>query len=177
MPFLICAANTTHISSSPGGKDVAGDEPADGVIIAQGGHFGGWALYVRDGKAKFTYNVLGMKEFPTEATTTIPAGKHQVRMEFACDGGGLGKGGDATLYCDGEKVSERRVPATQPIIFSADETTDIGQDFGMPVSSDYTGETSRFNGKINLVQIDLRSDNHDHMIDPEELVRVAMARQ
>jgi arylsulfatase A-like enzyme len=149
---------------------------AEGVIIAQGGHFGGWALYAKDGAARFVYNLLGMAEFVTEATRPIPAGEHQVRMEFAYDGGGLGKGGTVTLYYDGEKAGEGRVEATQPLIFSADETTDIGEDFGMPVSSDYGG-TSRFNGKIDLVQIDLGDDNHDHLIDAEDLIRVAMSRQ
>jgi arylsulfatase len=147
------------------------------VIIAQGGHFGGWALYAMEGRLKFTYNVLGLHEFPIEATRPIPAGKHQVRMEFAYEGGGLGKGGDVTLFYDGEKVGEGKVPATQPIIFSADETTDIGQEFGTPVSSDYSGESSRFNGRIELVQIDISGDSHDHMIDPEDLIRVAMSRQ
>jgi hypothetical protein len=106
-----------------------------------------------------------------------PAGEHQIRMEFAYDGGGLGKGGDVTLYYDGEKAGEGRVPATQPMIFSADETTDIGEDFGMPVSSDYPDGGSRFNGKIDLVQIDLGDDNHDHLIDMNEVIRIAMARQ
>jgi hypothetical protein len=150
---------------------------ADGVIIAQGGHFGGWALYAKDGAARFVYNLLGITEFVTEATRPIPPGKHQIRMEFAYDGGGLGKGGDVTLYYDGEKAGEGRVQVTQPLIFSADETTDIGEDFGMPVTSDYGAGTSKFNGKIDLVQIDLGDDNHDHLINPEELIRVAMARQ
>jgi hypothetical protein len=105
-----------------------------------------------------------------------PAGEHQIRMEFAYDGGGLGKGGDVTLYYDGEKAGEGRVPATQPMIFSADETTDIGDDYGMPVTADY-GTTSKFNGKINLVQIDLGDDNHDHLIDPADVIRIAMSRQ
>ena len=65
---------------------------------------------------------------------------------------------------------------TQPIVFSADETTDIGDDFGMPVSPDYAGN-SKFNGKIDLVQIDLGDDNHDHLVDPEDLIRVAISRQ
>jgi hypothetical protein len=151
-------------------------DKAEGVVIAQGGHFGGWALYAKDGAARFVYNLLGMTEFVTVATRPIPAGEHQIRMEFAYDGGGLGKGGDVTLYYDGEKVGEGRVQATQPLVFSADETTDIGEDFGMPVSSDYRG-SSRFNGKIDLVQIDLGDDHHDHLINPEELIRVAMARQ
>jgi arylsulfatase len=151
-------------------------DKAEGVIIAQGGHFGGWALYAKDGAAKFVYNVLGMAEFITAATRPIPAGQHQIRMEFAYDGGGLGKGGNVTLYYDGEKAGEGRVQATQPMIFSADETTDIGEDYGMPVTSDY-GVTSKFNGKIDLVQIDLGADNHDHLIDPQDVIRIAFARQ
>ena len=98
-------------------------------------------------------------------------------MEFAYDGGGLGKGGTVTLFYDGDKVGEGRVEATQSLVFSADETTDIGEDFGMPVSSDYTGSTSRFNGKIDLVQIDIGDDNHDHLINPDDLIRIAMSRQ
>ena len=90
-----------------------GSKPANGVIIAQGGKFGGWSVYARDGKLKFTYNVLGIHEFPTEATEPIPQGKHQVRMEFAYDGGGLAKGGNVTLYYDGKEVGKGRVGATQ----------------------------------------------------------------
>jgi arylsulfatase A-like enzyme len=156
---------------------ITAPDKAAGVIIAQGGHFGGWALYAKDGAARFVYNLLGMTEFVIEASRPIPAGEHQIRMEFAYDGGGLGKGGNVTLFYDGETVGQGRVPATQPLVFSADETTDIGEDFGMPVSSDYGGATSKFNGKIDLVQIDLGDDNHDHLVDPEQLIRVAMARQ
>jgi arylsulfatase A-like enzyme len=152
---------------------------AEGVIIAQGGRFGGWSLYAKDGKAKFVYNVLGIQEFPIEATQPIPAGKHQVRMEFAYDGGGLGKGGNVTLYYDGKKVGAGRVGETQAMIFSADETADVGYESGTPVSSDYSTENgdSRFNGRINWVQLDLGSDDHDHLIDPEERLKIAMARQ
>ena len=150
---------------------------ANGVIIAQGGRFGGWALYAKDGKAKFVYNVLGIQEFATEASASIPAGTHQVRMEFAYDGGGPAKGGDVTLYHDGTEVGAGRVEATQAMIFSADETTDIGYESGTTVTADYTAHGSRFTGKINWVQIDLGADDHDHFIDPEERLRVAMARQ
>jgi arylsulfatase len=150
---------------------------ASGVIIAQGGRFGGWAVYAKDGAAKFVYNVLGIHEFATEAATPIPAGTHQVRMEFAYDGGGPAKGGDVTLYYDGEAVGSGRVGATQPMIFSADETTDIGYESGTAVTADYTSRESRFTGRINWVQIDLGDDDHDHFIDPEERLRVAMAKQ
>jgi arylsulfatase len=153
------------------------DGGADGVIIAQGGRFGGWALYVKAGKAKFVYNVLGIQEFATQSDQPIPAGTHQVRMEFAYDGGGLAKGGDVTLFYDGTPVGTGRVGATQPMVFSADETTDIGYESGTTVTPDYTAQTSRFTGKIHWVQIDLGKDDHDHYIDADERFRVAMARQ
>ncbi|MFB6610976.1 arylsulfatase [Agromyces sp. NPDC056379] len=153
------------------------DGGANGVIIAQGGRFGGWSVYVVDGKAKFVYNVLGIQEFATVADSAIPAGKHQVRMEFAYDGGGLAKGGGVTLYYDGEAVGTGRVGATQAMVFSADETTDVGYESGTAVSPDYTPQTSRFTGTINWVQIDLGDDDHDHLVDPDERLRIAMARQ
>jgi arylsulfatase A-like enzyme len=151
-------------------------QPAQGVLIAQGGRFGGWALYLKDGRAKFVYNVLGMQEFVAEATEPLPSGKHQVRMEFAYDGGGLAKGGNVTVYYDGRSVGTGRVDLTQPLIFSADETTDIGDDYGNAVSADYAG-ASRFNGRIDVVQIDVGDDDHSHLIDPAEVARIATARQ
>ena len=150
---------------------------AEGVLIAQGGKFGGLSLYAKGGKAKFAYNFFGVESFTTEATKAIPAGKHQVRMEFKYDGGGLAKGGDVTLYYNGNKVGEGRVGRTVPMIFSADETTDIGREAGTPVTVDYDRHGSVFNGRINWVQIDLEKDDHDHMISPEERYRIAMARQ
>ena len=153
------------------------DGGVEGVIIAQGGRFGGWALYLKDGTAKFAYNVLGIHQFTTGAETAISAGTHQVRMEFAYDGGGLAKGGDVALYYDGDSVGTGRVQMTQPMVFSADETTDIGYESGTTVTPDYTPATSRFTGRINWVQIDLGADDNDHFIDPEERLRIAMARQ
>jgi hypothetical protein len=154
-----------------------GGSPADGVIIAQGGKFGGWSVYFKKGAAKFVYNLLGIQHFSTEATEAISGGKHQVRMEFAYDGGGLAKGGDVTLYYDGNEVGKGRVEATQPLLFSADETTDIGYESGTPVAPDYSGRGGRFNGKIHWVQLDVGTDDHDHFIDPEERLRVAISRQ
>ena len=150
---------------------------ADGVIVAQGGGFGGWSVYVHDGAAKFVYNVLGIQHFTITADRPIPAGTHQLRMEFAYDGGGLAKGGDVTVFYDGEAVGTGRVGATQPLIFSADETTDVGYESGTTVSPDYTPQSSRFTGEINWIQIDAGTDDNDHYIDPAERLRVAMARQ
>jgi arylsulfatase len=153
------------------------DGGAEGTIIAQGGRFGGWSVYARGGVAKFVYNVLGINEFAIAATEPIPSGAHQVRVEFAYDGGGLGKGGTVTLYYDGNPVGTGKVAFTQAMIFSADETTDVGYESGTTVSSELTPETSRFNGKIEWVQIDLGDDTNDHLVDPEERLKIVMARQ
>jgi arylsulfatase len=152
---------------------------AQGVIIAQGGRFGGWSLYVNDGRARFHYNLLGIRSFSVDATEPVPTGPVQVRMEFDYDGDGMGKGGDVTLYYDGKDVGSGRVDQTQPLIFSADETTDVGRETGTTVSPDYTAHTSKFNGRIAWVQLDLGEDakDADHYIDPDERFRVAMARQ
>ena len=157
--------------------EIPANKTANGVIAAQGGRFGGWSFYALDGKLKFMYNVLGIYHFPTEATEPLPAGKHQLRVEFAYDGGGMGKGGNVTLYVDGQVVGSGRVQATQAMLFSADETLDVGYEAGTPVSPDYTTQGSKFTGKIHWVQLDAGVDDHDHFIDPEERFRVAMARQ
>jgi arylsulfatase len=156
--------------------DTPSQGPTNGVIIAQGGRFGGWALYTTEGRAVFVYNLLGMQEFVTAATEELAPGSHQVRAEFAYDGGGLAKGGTVTLYYDGRAVGTGRVEVTQPLIFSADETTDIGNDFGMPVSAEYAG-ASKFTGRIDVVQIDVGADQHSHLIDPQQIAMVALSRQ
>ena len=150
---------------------------AEGVIIHQGGHFGGWSLYLKGGKAKFAFNLCGVKMYYVDAGSAVPAGTHQVRMEFAYDGGGVGKGGAVTLYYDGNKVGSGRVDQTQAFIYSADETTDVGRDTGTPVSPDYEIEASVFTGTVNWVQIDTGKDSHDHLLKPEDRLNLAMARQ
>jgi hypothetical protein len=164
-------AVTAQISVPAGG--------AQGVIIAQGGAFGGWALYAKEGKLAYCYNLFGLQHFKVYGNEVLPAGDHQVRMEFAYDGGGLAKGGNVTLYVDGNKAGEGRVAATEAMLFSGDETTDLGSDTATPVSDDYTSHESKFSGRVRWVQIDLGEDANDadHLITPEERLRVAMARQ
>jgi hypothetical protein len=147
------------------------------VVIAQGGAFAGWSLYLHQGKPKYCHNLAGLMRFYVEGETAVPAGKHQVRMEFAYDGGGLAKGGTASFYLDGKPIGEGRIGATVPMIYSADETCDVGRDTGTPVSEDYTCSTSQFTGKIYAVQLDAGDDNHDHFISPDELMRVASTIQ
>jgi arylsulfatase len=150
-----------------------------GVIVAQGGAFGGWTLYAHEGKPAYCYNLFGLQQFKVYGESAIPAGEHQVRVEFSYDGGGLGKGGDVALFLDGEKVGEGRIDATVPMAFSADETTDIGSDSATPVSDDVPAGETEFTGRVKWVEIDLGDDaaDADHLITPEERLRVAMARQ
>jgi hypothetical protein len=82
---------------------------ADGVIVSLGAGIGGWSLYAKDGKLKHCYNFFGIENYFAESEQAIPAGKHQVRMEFTYDGGGLAKGGTVSLYVDGKKDGEGRV--------------------------------------------------------------------
>jgi len=153
------------------------DSEAEGVIVAQGGMWGGWSLYAKEGKLKYCYNLLGHKTWFTESEEPIPAGAHQVRMEFTYDGGGIGKGGLATLFIDGQKVGSGRVEETHALGFSADETTDVGREAGSPVSPDYGPRGNEFNGEVNWVQIDLGLDDQSHLITPEQRLSFAMARQ
>ena len=150
---------------------------ADGVIITQGGSAGGWSLYAHEGKLKYCFNFFGIEHYITSADKPIPAGKHQVRMEFTYDGGGLAKGGDVALFYDGKAVGKGRVEKTQPMGYSADEACDVGSDTGSPASPDYGPTGNRFTGKIDWVQLDIGNDSHDHLITPKDRMNLAMARQ
>jgi arylsulfatase len=171
--------NVKNKSHSVTAEIVVPDENVSGVIVAQGGAFGGWALYAKQGRLVFCHNFIGLQRFKVEAQQAIPAGTRQVRMEFEYDGGGPGKGGTVKLYVDGSQVREGRVEATVPFVFSADETTDLGQDTASPVSDDYTPEASVFTGSVKWVQIDVdeAAQDADHVLSPEERLQVALARQ
>ena len=152
---------------------------AEGVIIAQGGNIGGWRLYAKGGKLKYCYNLLGVQYFYAESANPLPAGEHQVRMEFAYAGGGLGKGGEVSLYLDGKKVGEGAVAATAAMVYSADDGCDVGEDTGAPVSPDYGPRGNAFTGRVKGVQIAIAeaAETFDHLISPLEAVRIAMARE
>jgi arylsulfatase A-like enzyme len=158
---------------------VVPDDGAKGVILSQGGAFGGFALYAKDGRLAYCYNLFGLQRFKVYGEDAIPAGEHQVRMEFAYDGDGVGKGGAVTLFVDGEAVGQGRVDATVPMLFSADETTDVGSDTATPVSDDYGPRDSEFTGSVRWVQLDIdeAAEDVDHLISPEERLQIAMARQ
>jgi arylsulfatase len=132
------------------------DGGANGVILAQGGRFGGWSLYLKDGKPTYCYNFLGLREFKIAASKAASAGKATIRMNFDYDGGGVGKGGTATILVNGEKVASGRIERTQAMIFSADETAAVGKDDATPVTSDYKERDNAFTGKIFKVVVDVK---------------------
>jgi arylsulfatase A-like enzyme len=128
---------------------------ANGVLLAQAGRFGGWSLYVKDGKPMYTYNYLGLSAYRVASPKALPEGKVTVRYEFVYDGGGMGKGGTGTIFVNGEKVAEGRIDKTQGFAFSADEGADVGLDGETPVTADYKQRDNKFTGKIGKVTIEL----------------------
>jgi arylsulfatase len=129
----------------------------NGAILVQGGRFGGWALYVKDGVPAYDYNFMGMQRFSIKGAKPLASGKATIRFDFAYDGGGPGKGGTGTLFVDGQQVAQGRIERTQPAIFSADETADVGIDLGTPVVEAIGAEArSRFTGHIPRVTIEVR---------------------
>ena len=150
--FLL-AKNTSKTITA----DVELDEGATGVILTQGGRFGGWSLYMKDGRPVYTYNFLGLERFTVAAEEAVPPGPATIVMDFDYDGGGLGKGGEATILVNGEQVASGRIGRTQPLIFSADETADVGLDNQTPVADDIgVGPVeTRFTGAINKVVLEI----------------------
>ncbi len=128
---------------------------ADGVLLAQGGRFGGWALYLKNGKPTYTYNWLGLQRYTVAAKHALPVGSSTIRFEFTYGGGGLGKGGAAALFVDGKQAAMGRIDQTQCCVFSLDDGADVGADHGTAVSPDYD-VPSEFSGTIGEVTIELQ---------------------
>jgi arylsulfatase A-like enzyme len=146
--------NIKNQSHSIAADVVVPKDGAEGVLLAQGGRFGGWSLYVKEGKPVYTYNWLGLKRYDIASTKPLAPGKATVRFEFAYDGGGAGKGGLGTIFVNGEKVAEARIDQTQCCMFSLDEGADVGRNEGTPVTEDYKVPFA-FNGVIDKVTVTL----------------------
>lgn len=134
--------------------DVEVDANGNGVIVCQGGRFGGLSLYVKDGMPMFSYNYLGLETYNVSSTQKLTAGKYTLVYDFKYDGGGFGKGGLGTILVNGTKVASAQLPKTQPGIFSVDDLADIGIDEGTQVTN--YGGPHKFNGKINKVFIEVK---------------------
>jgi arylsulfatase len=141
---------------------------AEGVIVAQGGVTGGMSLYLKDGRPKFCYNFFGLERYYAEGSQKVTPGTHQVRMEFTY-------GGISHLFIDGVDIGSGRIEQTEAFLFSADETCDVGDEFGSPVTTDYNVTT--FTGEVNWVELELGLDDNNHLIDPSDRIRLAMGIQ
>lgn len=172
-----CVLNLKNRSHSVTAEVTVPDSGAHGVIVTQGGKVGGWTLYAHNGFLRYCYNFFGISYYITVADIPIPAGRHRVRMNFAYDGGGMGKGGDVTLHYDGKAVGTGRVERTEPMAFSADEACDVGSDTGSPASPDYGPRGNRFTGEIAWVRLDVADDGHDHLVTAADKLTIAMSRQ
>jgi len=169
--------NTKNKSHTVTAKVTIPDGGAEGVVIAQGGAYGGWSLYTSSGQLRYAYNLLGLETFIVSSEDSLPPGEHEIRAHFKYDGEGLGKGGTIDLYVEDTAIGQGRIGQTLPFQFSFDETVDIGADLASPVSSDYGTTGNGFNGEIAWVRIDIGDDDHSHMIDPEHRLNVAMMKQ
>ncbi len=147
--IFISTRNTSYTMTAD--VDVAAN--GNGVIVCQGGRFGGFSFYVKGGKPVFTYNYLGLQSYNVASTQALKPGKHTIVYDFKYDGGGLGKGGVGTISIDGAKAAEGRIEKTQPGIFSVDDLADVGTDDGTWVTN--YGASSKFNGKLNKVTIQI----------------------
>ena len=146
------------------------------MIVAQGGVTGGQSLYAKGGKPKYCYNFFGLERYYVEGTEAIPAGDHQVRMEFTYDGGGVGKGGTVTLYIDGDAVGDgpHRADRGVPVL----RRRDVRRRRRVRLAGDApTTRVKQFTGEVNWVEIDLGLDDHNHLIKPEDRLHLAMGIQ
>jgi len=143
---------------------------ANGTIFAQGGRFGGWSLYAKNGIPAYDYNFLGLQRFSIASTKPLDPGKATIKFDFAYDGGGPGKGGMGTLFVNNEKVAEGRIEHTQAGMFSADETADVGIDLGTPVVEAIGSEAkSKFTGKISKVTIEVKEMKTADKVEADNL--------
>ncbi len=133
---------------------------ANGAILVQGGRFGGWSLYMKDGKPAYDYNFLGLARNTVSSDEVLEAGKVTLVLDFKYDGGGFGKGGDATLSVNGKGVAKGRIDKTQPLIFSADETADVGLDNQTPVVEGIgIGRVeTKFTGTIHKITLKVKDE-------------------
>src|SRR5262249_1516829 len=152
---------------------------ASGVLATLGGRFGGWGLLMLDSKPTFVYALSNQPQhkFRVASTTALSPGRHTIRFDFAYDGGGIGKGGTGTLFVDGSRVAEGRIPQTIRVRFSLDETFDVGEDTGTPVIEDYAERMPfRFSGVLERFTIDL-GGSQLNAADIKELERARFAAE
>ena len=150
---FISLPNTSYTITS----EVEAGPNVNGVMVCQGGRFGGLSFYIKNGKPAFTYNLFGLNSTTITADQPLPPGKHTLVFDFKYDGGGLGRGGIGTILIDGQKAGEGRIERTQPGVFGVVDLADVGVDLGTPVA-DY-GPSSKFTGEIKKVTVQRNGEN------------------
>jgi len=139
---------------------------AEGVIVAESDHLGGFTLYVKDGKLTHTYSMMGVFVYKQVAEEDLPTGEITVRMEFAADEAKPATGGEVTLFIDGRPVGKGRMDHTVPIRFSGYAGMDIGRDNGGVVDRAYEDQKPfAFTGTVKKVVFDIRP----HLSGQDEL--------
>ncbi len=171
---VVSVKNRTHSVTAEVEVPAAG---VRGVIVAEGANFGGWGLYMKDGKLTYVYNCAGMELYTVQDPGLLTPGSHLIRMEFAYDGGGIGKGGMVTLFVDAKKVAEGRIERTVPVAFAGDARLMVGNKTGGPICPDFRVSGNHFSGRVNWVQIDLAPARADQVISGEQQMKVALATQ
>jgi arylsulfatase len=171
----VVAANTKNRSHTVTAQVVIPDGGAEGVLMADGGRFGGFSLYVQAGRLCYVYNLLGKARFVITSTEPVPAGACDLAFGFEKTGQQLfGAGGVGRLYINGKQVGEAAIPRTVPFLFALGESMQVGRDAGNPVSEDYASPFA-FTGKIRRVIVDLGGSDPPRDLDQE--ARIEMARQ
>jgi len=150
------------------------DPTPNGAVVAQGGRFGGWTLYLNDGVPGYCHNWVDHEYYYVKATEALTPGRHTLRYKFAYDGGGPGKGGTGRLLVDGTVVAEDRIEHTCGYMFATTDALDIGRDTGAQVIDHYQSSGGQCTARIHRVTIDIGSDKYD---DPDGTARALLARQ
>jgi arylsulfatase len=127
---------------------------ASGMIVTEGGRFGGYGLYLLKGKPVFTYNLLSLRRNRWEGPPLSP-GQHTIEFDFEYDGGGFGKGGTGTLTVDGKRGEPQKLPNTIPVLLTIDESFDVGVDTRSPVDDNDYQVPFKFNGTVHKVTVAL----------------------
>jgi arylsulfatase len=151
----LATANLKNVSFDLRAKLRIPEGGAEGVVICQGGNMAGWSLYVKDGIPAYHYNLYGRVLTTIEGSAPLPAGDVELGVSFEYDGGGLGKGGAASLTVNGDVVARGRLDRTVPFLFSmSGETLDVGVDTGAPAGP--YPHRFPFTGQIDRIDIELR---------------------
>jgi hypothetical protein len=141
------------------------DGGAEGVLVAEADHLGGFSLFVQDGKLQHTYSMMGVQVYHQEATEPLPTGEVTVQLVFAADAPRPATGGQVTLLVNDKPVGGGRMDHTVPVRFSGYSGMDIGRDNGLPVDRRYADKSPfPFNGTIRKVVFDI----NPHLAETDE---------